>query len=85
MAWISFKERHLAIIAGFLSVSGNEAVKTAYRQQYGGSQVYLYNVVVASIAPMMIVWGALSGLTQRWWPLLAVTAFLAVTNGAGKG
>ena len=32
------KERHLAIIAGFLSVSGNEIAKTAYRQQYGGSQ-----------------------------------------------
>ena len=84
MAWISFKENHLAAIAGFLSVSGNEALKTAYRQQYGGSQVYLYNVIVASVAPMMIVWGALEGWIMRWWPLLAVTAILAVTTVLGK-
>jgi oligosaccharide repeat unit polymerase len=84
MAWISLKEQHLAIIAGFLSVAGNEAAKTAYRQQHGGSHVYLYNVVVASIAPMMVVWGALSGWTRRWWPLLAVTVLLAVTTVLGK-
>ncbi|WP_065754489.1 hypothetical protein [Bradyrhizobium paxllaeri] len=84
MACISLKEDHFGIIAGFLSVSGNEAVKTAYRQQYGGSHVYLYNVVVASIAPMMIVWGGLSGWILRWWPLLAVTALLAVTTVLGK-
>jgi hypothetical protein len=84
MAWISLKEGHLAILKGFLSVSGNEPVKTAYRQQYGGSHVYLYNIVVASIAPMMIIWGVLSGWTQRWWPLLAVTALLAIATVLGK-
>ena len=84
MAWISVKEDHLAIIAGFLSVSGNEVAKTAYRQQYGGSGVYLYNIVVASIAPMLVIWGALSGWTRRWWPLLAVTAFLLVLTVLGK-
>jgi hypothetical protein len=84
MAWISLKEDHFGIIAGFFAVSGNEAVKTAYRQQFGGSHVYLYNVVVSSIAPMMIVWGAVSAWTQRWWPLLAVTALLAVTTVLGK-
>jgi oligosaccharide repeat unit polymerase len=84
MAWISVKERHLAIIAGFLSVAGDEHAKTAYRQQYGGSSVYLYNVVLASIAPMLIIWGALSGWTWRWWPLLAVTAFLLALTMLGK-
>ena len=84
MVWISLKEGHLAIIAGFLSVSGNEAVKTAYRQQYGGSQVYLYNLVVTSVAPMMIIWGVLSGWIQRWWPLLAVATLLAVVTVLGK-
>jgi hypothetical protein len=84
MAWISLKEGHFAILAGFLSISGNEPVKTVYRQQYGGSHVYLYNIVVASIAPMMIIWGALSGWTQRWWPLLIATAFLAATTVLGK-
>jgi oligosaccharide repeat unit polymerase len=84
MLWISLKEGHLAIIAGFLSVSGSEVVKTAYRQQYGGSQVYLYNVVVSSVAPVMVIWGVLSGWIQRWWPLLAVAALLAVTTVLGK-
>ena len=59
-------------------------MKTAYRQQYGGSQVYLYNVVVTSIAPMMIIWGVLSGWIQRWWPLLAVATLLAVITVLGK-
>jgi hypothetical protein len=77
MAWISARERHLSTIAGCLSVTGNEVAKTAYRQQYGGSNVYFYNVVVASIAPMLIIWGALAGWVQRWWPLLVATAFLA--------
>jgi hypothetical protein len=35
MAWISARERHVAVVAGFLSVTGNEIAKTAYRQQYG--------------------------------------------------
>ena len=68
----------------FLSVTGSEVTKTAYRQQYGGSHAYLYNVVVASIAPMLIVWGALSGWTLRWWPLLAATAFLLGLTVLGK-
>jgi oligosaccharide repeat unit polymerase len=84
MAWISVRERHLSTIAGFLSVSGNEVAKTAYRQQYGGSNVYFYNVGVASIAPMLIVWGALAGWVLRWWPLLVVTAFLLALTVLGK-
>jgi oligosaccharide repeat unit polymerase len=84
MASISLKERHVATIAGFLSVSDNEAAKAAYRLQHGGSQVYLYNIAVASIAPMMIVWGALSGLMQRWWPLMAATAILLALTVLGK-
>jgi hypothetical protein len=84
MAWISVKEDHLTVIAGFLSVAGNEVAKTAYRQQHGGSNVYLYNLVVASIAPMLVVWGALSGWALRWRPLLAAVAFLLVLTVLGK-
>jgi oligosaccharide repeat unit polymerase len=84
MAWISVKEDHLAVIAGFLSVAGNEVAKTAYRQQHGGSNVYLYNLVVASIAPMLVIWGALSGWALRWRPLLAAASFLLVLTVLGK-
>ena len=84
IAWVSVKEHHLSVIAGFLSVADNEVAKTAYRQQHGGSDSYLYNVVVASIAPMLVVWGALAGWVLRWWPLLAATTFLFAFTVLGK-
>src|SRR5882724_3531997 len=84
MAWISVKEHHLAVVEGFLSAPDDQLAKTAYRQKYGGSNVYFYNIVIASIAPMLVVWGALSGWTRRWWPLLAVTAFLLALTMLGK-
>ena len=84
MAWISVKEHHLAVVEGFLSAPDDQLAKTAYRQKYGGSNVYFYNIVIASIAPMLVVWGALSGWTRRWWPLLAVTAFLLALTILGK-
>lgn len=84
MAWVSATERHIAALVGYLSVAGSEVDKIAYRQQYGGSHVYLYRVVLDSIAPMLIVWGALSGWTRRWWPLLAVTSFLLAMTVLGK-
>ena len=46
----------------FLSVTGSEVTKTAYRQQFGGSHVYLYNVVVASIAPAAVLAAAFIGI-----------------------
>jgi hypothetical protein len=84
MAWISVKERHIEILAGYLSVTGDGVAKITYRQQYGGSNVYLYRIAVISIAPFLIVWGALSGWTRRWWPLLAVTLFLLAVTLLGK-
>ncbi|MDR6304578.1 hypothetical protein GGQ85_002288 [Nitrobacter vulgaris] len=84
MAWVSATEKHIAALVGYLSVAGSEVDKIAYRQQYGGSHVYLYRVVINSIAPMLIVWGALSGWTRRWWPLLAATSFLLALTLLGK-
>lgn len=84
MIWVSLIEHHLAVLAGYLAVSGNEVDKIVYRQQYGGSHIYVYRVLINSIAPMLIVWGALAGWTRRWWPLLAVTALLLVATVLGK-
>jgi oligosaccharide repeat unit polymerase len=84
MAWVSVAEKHLSVIAGYLLVAGGEVDKIAYRQQYGGSEIYIYRVLVNSIAPMLIVWGALAGWTRRWWPLIAVATLLLVATVLGK-
>jgi oligosaccharide repeat unit polymerase len=84
MIGVSMIEHHLAVLAGYLAVGGKEVDKIVYRQQYGGSHLYVYRVLVNSIAPMLIVWGALAGWTRRWWPLLAVTALLLVATVLGK-
>ena len=84
MFWVSMVEHHLAVIAGYFSVAGGEVEKIAYRQEYGGSHIYIYRVLINSIAPMLIVWGVLAGWTQRRWPLLAVTALLMVATVLGK-
>lgn len=84
MALISIKENHLSVIAGYLAVSGDELKKIAYRQQFGGSQNYLYRVLLGSIVPMLIVWGGFSALMQRWWLLLVATIALLVLTLTGK-
>ena len=66
----------------FFRSAGNEVAKTAYRQQYGGSNAYFYNIVVASIAPMLIVWGAALGMDAALVAAIGGDSLLAGTNGA---
>ncbi|MDF0583804.1 hypothetical protein [Bradyrhizobium yuanmingense] len=84
MADVSLKEHHLAVIEGYLAVAGDEFEKIAYRQQFGGSQSYSYRVLLASIAPMLIVWGGFSAWIQRWWPLFIATVVLVALTLLGK-
>ena len=84
MAVVSLKEHHLAVIKGYLAVAGDEFEKIAYRQQFGGSQSYLYRVLLASIAPLLIVWGGFSAWTLKWWPLFIVTMALVALTLIGK-
>lgn len=84
MAVVSLKEHHLSVIAGYLAVAGDEFEKIAYRQQFGGSQSYYYRVLLASIAPLLILWGGFSAWTQRWWPLLIATVALVALTLLGK-
>ncbi|MGY4622996.1 hypothetical protein [Bradyrhizobium sp. USDA 4486] len=84
MAVVSLKEHHLSVIAGYLAVAGDELEKIAYRQQFGGSQSYSYRVLLASIAPMLILWGGFSAWIQRWWPLLITTLVLVALTLIGK-
>ena len=84
LAWVSIKENHLEMIKAFLSIRGDEAGRMAYRLNHGGSQNYLYRLILGAVAPMLIVWGALSGWVHRSWMLLLVTSLLFVAVMIGK-
>ncbi|MGY3563733.1 signal transduction histidine kinase [Bradyrhizobium sp. USDA 4463] len=84
MAVVSLKEHHLSVIRGYLAVAGDEFEKIAYRQKFGGSQSYAYRVLLASIAPMLIVWAGFSAWIQRWWPLLIAAGVLLALTLVGK-
>ncbi|MFB6451673.1 hypothetical protein [Bradyrhizobium tunisiense] len=84
MLWVSYREHHLQIVLGYLSVPGDEFAKIAYRQQNGGSRVYLFNLVTGTVAPMIIVWAGLVAWGRRSWVLGAVTALLLAATILGK-
>lgn len=84
MVWVSYREQHLHILLGYLSVPGDEFAKIVYRQQNGGSRVYFYNLVTGTIAPMIIVWAGLVAWGRRSWMLGAVTALLLSATILGK-
>jgi len=84
MLFVSFDEHHLSVLMGYLAVSGDEFDKIAYRQKFGGSQHYLYRILLGSIGPMLIIWGALLGWRQRWCSLLVAATFLFGFTLIGK-
>lgn len=84
MAWVSIKENHIDLIKGFLSIHGDEASRTAYRLNHGGSQNYLYRLMLGAVAPMLIVWGVLSGWVNRSWVLLLAASLLFAAIMVGK-
>jgi hypothetical protein len=84
LLWISTKENHLEVIKAFLSIHGDEAARSAYRLYHGGSQNYLYRLMLGAIAPMLVVWGLLSSWINRSWMLLLAASLLFVVVMIGK-
>jgi hypothetical protein len=84
MAWVSIRENHLGIVNAFLSIRGDEAGRIAYRLNHGGSQNYVYRVVLGAVAPMLVVWGLLSGWINRCWMLLLAASLLFLAVMVGK-
>ena len=84
LAWISIRENHIGIIKAFLSITGDEAARVAYRFNHGGSQNYFYRLVLSAIAPMLVVWGFLSGWINRSWTLLVAASLLFLVAMIGK-
>jgi hypothetical protein len=84
MGWVSFSENHLGTIKAFLSISGDDTSRAAYRLNHGGSQNYLYRLVLGAVAPMLVVWGLLASWINRSWILLAAASLLFLCVLVGK-
>src|SRR3954447_10971591 len=76
MAWVSVRENHLGVVKGFLSITDDEAARVIYRLNRGGSHSYLYRIVLGAVAPMLVVWGMISGWINRSWLLLLAAGLL---------
>jgi hypothetical protein len=83
LAWVSIKENHVGIIRAFLSIT-DEAGRVAYRLNHGGSPNYVYRLILGAVAPMLVVWGLLSGWINRSWILLLATSLLFLVVMVGK-
>jgi hypothetical protein len=84
LAWVSIREHHLGLIKAFLSIDGNEAGRVAYSFMHGSSQNYIYRVALGAVAPMLVVWGTLSGWINRSWMLLLAVGLLFSVVMVGK-
>jgi hypothetical protein len=84
LAWVSIRENHVGIIKAFLSISGDETGRAAYRLNHGGSPNYLYRLILGAVAPMLVVWGLLSGLLNRSWIMLVAASLLFFAVMIGK-
>ncbi|WP_036052477.1 hypothetical protein [Bradyrhizobium sp. URHD0069] len=84
LAWASFKENHVGTIKAFLSITGDETGRAAYRLNYGGSPNYLYRLILGAVAPMLVVWGLLSSWVNRSWILFVAASLLFLAVMIGK-
>lgn len=84
LTWISLSEDHLGTIGSFLSITGDEAARAKFRLNNGGSPNYFYRMAIGAVAPMLVVWGLLSGWVNRSRGLLLVSGLLLVAVLIGK-
>ena len=84
MLYFSVSENHLGTILQFFSIKDDNTARYLFRAHSGGSPNYWYRLVLAAVAPMFVIWGALAGLLSRSWPLLAVASLLFAATMLGK-
>lgn len=83
MLYVSISEHHLATIIQFFSIKDNDA-RDAFRLHFGGSENYLYRMVLSAIAPMFVIWGLWAGLVHRSWGILCAALVLLACTLIGK-
>jgi hypothetical protein len=77
MAAVSLYEGQLLKVYEFYSSGGFDIEKVEMRRDYGGSSIYLYNVVLFSVAPFLVMVSGLNAWRKGGgWPL--AIALLAV-------
>jgi hypothetical protein len=84
MLYASISEHHLRTISQFFSIKDDNTARNLFRSHFGGSPSYWYRLILAAVAPMLVIWGLLAGLVSRSWPLLAMTGLLFAATMLGK-
>jgi hypothetical protein len=84
MLYVSISEHHVRTIGDFFAIKDDDSARNQFRARFGGSPNYVYRVVLSAIAPMLVIWGLLSGWLKRSWPLLVATTLLLLVTLLGK-
>jgi hypothetical protein len=84
MLFYSIKENYIGTIEHFFSIKGDNQARNVYGAHFGGSTNYPYRVILAAVAPMLVIWGLLAGLLNRSWPLLLAVLLLFLVTMIGK-
>jgi hypothetical protein len=84
MLYVSISENHIATIAHFFSIKGDNAARDLFRLNFASSPNYLYRLVLSAVAPMFVIWGVWAGVTNRLWVLLFAASLLFACTLIGK-
>jgi hypothetical protein len=84
MLYFSIAENHVGTIWHFFSIKGDNAARNAFRAHSGGSPNYLYRVILGALAPMLVIWGLLSGVLSSSRVLLVAALLLFLVTMIGK-
>jgi hypothetical protein len=84
MLVFSIQENHIGTIEHFFSIKGDNQARNVYRAHFGGSTNDPYRVILAAVAPTLVIWGLLAGLLSRLWPLLLAVLLLFLVTKSRK-
>jgi hypothetical protein len=83
MLYVSISEHHIATISKFFSIRDN-AARDLFRLNFADSPNYLYRLVLSAVAPMFVIWGLWSAISNRSWLLLLAASLLFAITLIGK-
>jgi hypothetical protein len=84
MLYVSISESQIATILNFFSIRGDNAARDLFRLNFAGSTNYLYRLVLGAVAPMLVIWGLWSAISNRSWLLLLAASLLFAIAMIGK-
>jgi hypothetical protein len=84
MLLYSLKENHLGTIEQFFSIATDNGARNLFRAEHGGSASYTYRLILSAFAPMLIIWGLLSGILEKSKLLVLSAVLLLLVTLLGK-